>query len=147
MTKAKHLHGAGKTDVVRTSFENKLKKMDETLKRWKKTGKRDDSFWPKSLVELKSWDEPGEGIFKWTSNNITLREGEYSKQVERYWRLQEKAAPIPKVDEGAEPSRLKRENVRLSQQINELTWEVMDLRDELIRIDPKNTLLARVLFP
>lgn len=147
MTKAKHLHGAEKTDVVRTSFDSKLKKMAETLKSWRKMGKRDDAFWPESLAQLKSWEAAEEGIFKWTSNNITKREGNYGKQVAQYWKLREKAAQIPNVDDEAAPSRLKRENVRLGQQINELTWEVMDLRDELIRIDPKNTLLARVLFP
>lgn len=149
MTKAKHLHGSEKTDAVKTSFENKLKNMSKTLSLWRKTGQRDSTFFPESLTQLKSWEAPQEGIFKWTSNNITKREGDYSKQVDRYWSLREKAAKIPKAvdDVKGEESRYKRENIKLTQQIAQITWDVMDLRDELARIDPNNNLLARVSFP
>ncbi|WP_312946515.1 hypothetical protein [Agrobacterium sp.] len=151
MTKAKHLHGTEKSDAVKKSFDNKLAKMAETLKRWRRSGERDDSFWPESLAQLKSWHSPTDDIFEWKSNNVTKRDGKYAAQVQLYWSLRERALQLPKTALGdnqkIEPSRWKKENVRLAQQITQLTWEIMDLRDELVRIDPKNSLLARMMFP
>ena len=149
MTQAKHLYGAGKSEAVRNSFQKKLEAMKFTLRAWKKAGIRDEKFWPDSLRSLKDWDSPAEGIHSWKSNNITQGDGDYADLVKSYWRLQEQAAKLPKPSNergGSEPTRLKQEVVRLGQQISELTFGLMDLRDALVRVDPKNEALDRWSF-
>ena len=149
MTYAKHLHGTSKTDAVKSSFENKIKHMERVYRSWKKAGTRDDQFWPTSLRELRLWEHPDAGIYSWTSPNVTLRNGRYKKLIERYWKLQDGAARLPsgQEPESSETQRLKKEVVKLAQQVSTLTWQIMDYRDEIIRIDPNNKMLQRIEFP
>lgn len=148
MTVAKHLHGVGKTDAIKSSFEKKLEYMQCLLKTWKNAGKRDDSFWPESLRALAEWNVPELGIYEWSSNNVTKRGGRYKDQVARYWKLQGDAQEVGNsVDDSPKIVRLKAENVRQGEQIMRLQWEVMEYRDEIIRLNPKSDILTRIPFP
>ncbi|MBY5565920.1 hypothetical protein HFO55_01415 [Rhizobium leguminosarum] len=148
MTVAKNLYGSEKTDVVRTSFQNKISYMQQVYRSWKKAGRRGQEFWPATLVALKSWHDPDGGYHEWSSNNITTKNGNYSDLVDAFWELIDNAALIPADGEdGPELRRLKRENKRLALQVSTLTWQIMDYRDEIVRIDPNNTFLKATPFP
>jgi hypothetical protein len=149
MTKAKNLYGGNKTDFVRTSFENKIAYMETTRDKWKKSGRRGNEFWPNTLVLLREWDEPEAGFHKWTSNSVTRGNSAiYGTLVKAFWDLQENVAKIPSNgEEGPELRRLKRENVLLSTQVSAMIYEIMDYRDEIIRMDPGNSFLKATPFP
>ncbi|WP_085031530.1 hypothetical protein [Ensifer aridi] len=148
MTRAKHLHGAGKTEAVRGSFEKKLEHMQRVLNSWVKSGERDDQFWPKSLTHFREWESPSDGIYGWTSPSVTNRKGRYEELVARYWNLQAKAMRFASIGgRSAETKRLKNSIRVLAEQNAVLNWSIMELRDALVRVDPKNPALSKVKFP
>lgn len=148
MTRAKRLYGGEKTAATRASFERKLQEMSSVLKCWQKNGARDEQFWPVSLVKLAAWEDAPKGIFRWKSNNVTKRDGLYSDLVASYWKLQKQAKPfLSRTSRANSTQALKRHNMVLIQQNTELIWSVMELRDALHRVDPKNEALSRVSFP
>lgn len=148
MTQAKHLHGAGKTDAVSGSFEKKLDYMQRVLDGWIKNGEPDAQFWPKSLREFREWECPNDGLYAWKSPNVMSRQGRYSHLVQRYWKIQEKAKTfISKGGRSAEMKRLKDLVRVLAEQNTVLTWHIMELRDELARVDSKNPTLRELQFP
>ncbi|MGR8963706.1 hypothetical protein ACU8L2_23405 [Rhizobium leguminosarum] len=149
MTKAKNLYGQNKTDFVKTSFQNKIDYMKALRDRWKKSGRRGNEYWPDTLESLKGWDDPEGGFHKWKSNSITRESSlKYGDLVKEFWKLQEEIAAIPSDGEdGPEIRRLKRENVRLATQVSAMIYEIMDYRDEIIRMDPANSFLKATPFP
>jgi hypothetical protein len=148
MNKAKHLQGKSRTELTKASFQNKIAEMTRILKGWKKRGSRDDSFWPSILSELAKWDDPDKCIHSWTSPNVTLRSSAtYGHLVEAYWTLQDDAAPYLKGDGQETLRNAKKLNQALAQQNTKLTWQVMELRDALKRVDVKNEALTRFDFP
>ncbi|WP_109578841.1 hypothetical protein [Aminobacter sp. AP02] len=148
MTRAKRLYGEEKTAATRASFERKIEEMSATLKCWQKNKARGEQFWPVSLMKLAAWEDIPKGIFRWKSNNITKRDGLYGDLVASYWKLQQHAKPfLGRVARPNSTQALKRHNQALIQQNTELIWSVMELRDALVRADPKNEALSRVTFP
>lgn len=149
MTRAKNLYGETKSDFVKKSFENKIAYMKRVRDIWKKAGRRGDDFWPDTLVLLKEWDDPEAGFHKWKSNSVTTKNNSnYGHLVKDFWDLQADVASIPSVGEdGPEVRRLKRENVRLATQVSAMIFEIMDYRDEIIRMDPTNSFLRATPFP
>lgn len=148
MTLAKYSHGPEKTAIVRRSFEAKIARLREVYSKWKKVGKRGSDFWPETLLALRAWDEPELGIFRWSSKSIDKISGSNRDLVEIFWQLQEKVKLIPaNGDESTEVQRLKIENSKLATQNSALLFEIMDYRDEIVRIDPKNSFLKTTPFP
>jgi hypothetical protein len=125
--------------------------MERVYKSWKKSGVRDDQFWPSSLVALRSWNDPEAGIFSWKSPNVDTANGNYADLVKRYWKLRKRGDPISKSNlEGprtSEVQRLKRQVIKLSQQVGTLTFQIMDYRDAIVLIDPKHSILEEIEFP
>lgn len=148
MTRAKHLHGASKTEAVRGSFEKKLEHMKRVLDGWIKSGELDDRFWPQTLVKFREWESPDDGIYKWKSPSVTKSEGRYQDLVARYWELQGLAKKFnSKASRSAEVMRLKDTVRALAEQNALLTWQIVELRDALVRIDGKNAVIQRITFP
>ena len=146
MTQAKHMYGRTKTDATRESFRRKLVHMHLVLKSWKKQGYRDKQFWPKSLSGFAEWNDPDRGIFSWTSPNVTSKSNpRYKKLVERYWKLQEKAAPH--LADKPDDTREKRIMLKLAEENARLLWANMELRSALVRAEPNNEVLKRIAFP
>ena len=147
MTRAKRLYGREKTAATKASFERKLEEMSSVLRCWQKNRARDGQFWPVSLVQLADWEDCSKGIFRWKSNNVTKRNGPYGDLVASYWNLQQQAKPFLGEARLNATQALKRQNQALIQQNTELIWSVMELRDALVRIDPKHEALSRLAFP
>ncbi|MEH0292483.1 hypothetical protein V6R98_09770 [Agrobacterium sp. CCNWLW71] len=148
MTRAKHFQGTDRTDVTKASFTNKIAEMKRVLKSWKARGKKDDSFWPDTLADLADWDDPNNGIYRWSSPNVTQRSSEtYGDLVKAYWDLQDKALPFLNGDGLDTLHGAKNLNQALSQQNSSLLWQIMELRDALSRVDANNEVLKRLPFP
>lgn len=147
MTCAKFLHGSAKTLFVRSSFERKLDLMNALLKKWKSTGREDGDFWPTTLSAFASWNSPDDGIHKWTTPNVMSIDGRYKDLVDRYWKLQKEAKETLKPRIKEESQQLKTIVRLLGEQNTQLVWQVMELRDALVRHDPNDPVLKKVRFP
>lgn len=148
MTQAKFLPGKKKTEKTYSSFSNKIRHMERQLEASIRTGTIDTVFWPSSLAEFAAWEDAEQGIFAWKSTTVTTRNGRYCDLVERYWNLQYRAKRLFKKSGRLEEIRqLKTLNQVLAEQNAVLTWNAMELRDALLRIDPHNSVLKRVTFP
>lgn len=143
----KRYHGAAKTAATRVSFLKKLEHMSRVLATWQTTGKSNLEFWPSSLNAFKKWESEAEGIFAWSSNNVTRKDGLYGDLVAQYWSLQERASSFRKGTRRDREHETKELNRVLLSQNASLLWSVMELRDALSRVDPKNEALARLAFP
>lgn len=148
MTRAKNSFGPRKTEIVNQSLRDKLQRMREVLAVWKKSGRRGNEFWPRSLVELRNWDEPENGLHRWASKSVDAKSGKNSELIDEFWELQQAVALVPVRDEDSpELRRLKKENVKLLVQNTALINEIMDYRDEIVRMDPNNSFLRSTPFP
>jgi hypothetical protein len=142
--RAKRLWGSERSNFIEASFTSKIEYMEATVARWIKAGAKDDAYWPEDLKRLKTWHDPDNGRFSWSSDSIANENNKnpvYKNLTKRFWSALEKASDI-----GAKetPVALKREIAALSAKNVTLVWHVMQLADAVRRLNPDDKVLKRL---
>lgn len=142
---AKGLWGSERTAFITNSFKNKVEAMELVLASWRNNKVSDGTYWPRTLKELKEWNDPDRGIYSWSSDSVASKVNmTYSDLTDRYWicRNELKNFDTKKEDKLSD---LKSEIAALSAKNALLIMRNMELSDALSRHDPNNKILKRIL--
>ncbi|MBY3201768.1 hypothetical protein [Rhizobium laguerreae] len=150
---AKHLPRDEKRPFLEKTLASKVSRMKEILALWKRLRRKTDDYWPTTRLELRLWDDPPRGIYKFSDPAITSPKKDDPLQknlVElmeefdrtRYQLQNFRTADDPETMKYANKE-MKNLNVELMSQISRLQILATEFRLEIKRVSPDSKYLRK----
>ncbi|MGO8042130.1 hypothetical protein ACC713_04375 [Rhizobium johnstonii] len=151
--RAKRMPRDEKRPFVESTLAAKVARMEEILAAWKRLRRKTVDFWPSTREELRNWDDPARGIFKFSDPWITSPKKDDPLQktlVELMAQFESVRRKLKNFKEAGDPEIIEKANKDLKQlnselmsQISRLQLVATEFRKEIKRKIPDSKYLRR----
>ncbi|MDS7595970.1 hypothetical protein [Agrobacterium tumefaciens] len=151
--RAKRLPHDEKGPFVEQTLAAKIARMQEILATWKRLRRKTDDFWPSTREELRNWDDPARGIFKFSDPWKTSPKKDDPLQktlVDLMVQFDSLKDKLKNFKDSGDPELIKKANKDLKQlntelmsQISRLQLVATEFRKEIKRKIPDSKYLRR----
>lgn len=129
--RAKRLPRDQKRHFVEKTLAAKIARMEEILATWKRLRRKTDEYWPSTREELRNWDDPARGIFKFSDPWITSPRKNDPLQgalVDLMTRFDSVKSKLKDFKDAGDPELIKKANKELKQLNSELMCQISRLQ-------------------